>query len=133
MTFNNYVTINDNAGTSLKFKTVFRNWRPAPITPSSSRVVLSGDLDVTFGAATLKSWMGELVAPVTADGSGWGTIADLRTLLKKRQVFTFTDHDATAYSNTHILGPFIERSLMLKWDSAANVVYVTVKILSKVT
>jgi hypothetical protein len=126
---NDYVTIND--GTPLKYATVQKNWRPEIIVPGTERVLLSGNLDATFGPASFMSWSGEIVAPVTANGAGWGTLATLRTALKKRQLVTFTDHLGTAYSNCYFRGPFTERHLQPVWDAATNICYVKVQILAK--
>ncbi len=125
MAFNNYITLD-----SLKYKTTHKSWRPAPNVPSTGRVLLSGALDVTFGAVALNTWNGEIVAPVVADAAGWGTIADLRAALAKKQIFTFIDHYGTSFS-VYAQGPFTERSAAPDWSVNENVVYVTVKLMGK--
>jgi hypothetical protein len=131
MPFNKYILIDDNAGTALKFKTTHRTWKPAPEVPSTARQLLDGNLDVTFAASGLVRWQGEIAAPVTPEGAGWGSIADLRALLAKPQTFTFTDHYGALYAGAYFKGPFPQRSLMPDWTAADNVVYVQVTILAK--
>lgn len=123
---NDYVSID-----SKKYHTTARSWRPSPITPSTTRLLLSGNLDAAYGPATLLQWEGEVCGPVTSPGTGWGTISDLRTSLAKRQKLTFVDHYGTSYTGSVITGPFKERSLIPKWDSSDNVIYVLVKVISK--
>lgn len=121
---NDYITFD-----SLKYRTNTK-WHPEPFVPNTSRELLSGNLDLTFGNTSLIYWIGEIVAPVTAPGAGWGTITNLRASLKKRQAFTMTDHYGTSYS-VHALGPFMERSLSPNWDSATNTIYVGVRLKGK--
>jgi hypothetical protein len=118
---NNYITLD-----SKQYKTNGKNWKPEDIVPSTERILLSGVHDVTFAAATLLVWSGQIEAPVIAAGS-WGTITDLRTSLRKRQLLSFTDHYGTAY-NVKATGPFKEDSKSVKWDGNSNVIFVQVRL-----
>ena len=111
----------------LKYRTPARSWAPAEHKPASVKSTLLGEVDATYGSTTTVEWRGEIAAPVTAPGTGWGTIADLRLSLKKRLALSFTDHYGTTRT-VHVLGPFPERSLSAKWDSPSNTIYKTVQI-----
>jgi hypothetical protein len=127
---NDYIIIDDGTN-QYKYATLQRNWLPQPMVPSTSRLLLSGELDTTFASGTLVSWQGEIVAPVTPRAAGWGTITTLRAQLKMLQRHTFSDHYGNAYPNAHFQGPFNERSAIPDWDNVENKFYVTVKILAK--
>lgn len=122
MTFNAYITLD-----GCQYVTSAKTWHPEPVVPATERLNLDGTYDVTFGPGTYLVWMGEIGAPPTATGS-WGTIADLRTSLAKRQLLSFTDHYGTNHSACLCLGPFKERSLAPNWDASGNMIYVTVRI-----
>jgi hypothetical protein len=117
---NDYITLD-----SKKYRTSAKTWHPEPNIPATERVLLNGQMDVTFGKASLLIWIGEIEGPITA-ASGWGTIVDLRTSLLKRQLLSFTDHYGVT-RNIKATGPFKERSLSSKWDGASNTIYVSVK------
>ena len=117
---NPYITFD-----GLKYRTSHKAWRPAIQPMANSRVLANGELDVVHGPTTLYLFAGEICADVTPD-VGYGSIANLRTSLLKKQAFTFIDHYGTTY-RVHALGPFPERSLSPKWDSASNIFYVTVQ------
>ncbi len=117
------------------YRTTSKTWHPEEVVPSTSRPMLDGNLDVTFGKVTLVEWNGEIVGPVTADatmhgGIGNGTIEDLRVSLRKRQTLSFTDHYGSAFT-VHAIGPFVERSLGPDWQAHSNVVYVKAKLRGK--
>jgi hypothetical protein len=128
---NNYITLD-----TYKYKTLQRAWVPSRNTPSTSRVTLLGDLDITFGHVTLLTYQGELVGPVSvADtskypGGGWGTITELRASLGKKQALAFTDHEGLTM-NVHARGPYPERNLLPDWDNTNNLVYVMVTLVGK--
>jgi len=123
---NNYITLD-----SKKYFTHGKSWHPEPITPQTVRVMLNGNLDVTYGAGSLQIWVGEIEGHVTSPGSGYGTIADLRTSLLKKQTLSFTDHYGTTYT-VAAQGPFAERSLSVKWDGTGNVIFVKTRLIAKV-
>lgn len=119
---NDYITLD-----GFKYITPARNWTVVNGKPGTERYTLSGALDISYGPATPKSWVGEIGGPVTARAAGWGTIADLRTTLAKKESVSLTDHVGTVYT-VHCLGDFSERSLLNKWDSAVNTFYVSVRL-----
>ncbi len=121
---NDYITLDGH-----RYKTSAKTWHPEPNVPGSARILLNGDLDATFGAASVMMWTGEIIGPVTATDP-WGTIADLRTTLAKRQTFTMVDHYGTSYTVV-FQGPFPERSLTQKWDSPTNEIMVKVRVMGK--
>jgi hypothetical protein len=98
---------------------------------ANSRILADGSLDVTHGPTTVYLFQGEIAADVTPD-SGYGSISNLRASLVKKQAFSFTDHYGTTYT-VHAIGPFPERALSPKWDSASNIFYVSVQFKGVVT
>lgn len=121
---NNYITFD-----SKKYITTAKTWHPEPIVPQTIRVNLDGNLDVTFGPASLQVFVGEIEAPVSP-GSGYGSVSDLRTTLAKKQTLSLTDHYGTAHT-VAVQGPVIERSLAPKWDGSSNKVYFKVRLIAK--
>jgi len=121
---NDYLTID-----SYKYRTSHKSWRMSIQPLATSRVLLDGSLDVTHGPTTLYLFAGEIMAEVSPD-TGFGSILNLRATLEKKQAFTLSDHYGTAYT-VHAIGPFIERSLSPKWDSATNIIYVQVQFRGK--
>lgn len=130
MTFNNYIEINDGTNT-LKYKTALRSWQSIPITPSTSRVLLSGNIDVTYGSTSLNTWEGELLVPVTSPGSGWGSISTLRVQLTKKVLFQFRDHYNQLFTSAAIEGPFTEHSIAPDWEASENDILVNIKVTAK--
>ena len=118
---NNYITLD-----SKQYMTNGKTWHMEDFVPSTERILLSGAHDVTFATATVRVWTGQIEAPVSATGS-WGTIADLRTSLRKRQLLSFTDHYGSSF-NVKASGPFKEDSKSVKWDGASNSIFVSVKL-----
>lgn len=120
---NNYISLDGKY-----YFTPFGRWSPPLINkPSTTKVTSDGSTDVTYGPASFLSWEGDIEAPVTAPGSGYGTVSDLMTSLAKRQALTFYDHYNTQYS-VHAIGPFQSSSMSPKWDSASNIFLVTVNL-----
>lgn len=123
----NYILINNK-----RFMTMGKAWEPSINKPSQVRWLLSGARDTTYGPAVSKEWRGQVEAPVIAapdpgDGTAWGTISDLRTLLELREPVTFVDHYGTSYS-ADLLGQFRERSLSTMWDAESNVFRIEVRL-----
>jgi hypothetical protein len=114
MAMNNYVVFD-----TLKYKAPHGNFGPIRNKPATERVTLSGKSDITFGPGTLVEWVGELIAPVTPDGTGWGDIDDLRYSLGKRTYLAFIDHYGVAHT-VYALGAHAESSLTPMWDGASN-------------
>jgi len=107
------------------------NWRPIPTKPFTMRVNLDGSTDVTYGAATINRWDGEIIAPAQAAG-GWGTKATLDTTIAKRSTVAFEDHYGNA-CNVHVLGTFEATSQSPMWDGASNEFLVSVTLLKVAT
>lgn len=124
MAFNKYITLDGK-----KYTTLQRSWSELPFVPMTSRVLLSGDLDATFGPSSLTEWSGEIVAKVTPE-AGYGSPTDLYATLKKTSAVNFTDHRGTNYTGVHV-DPQKMRSLLPDWEAASNEIYITVKILGK--
>lgn len=124
MAFNTYITLDGKY-----YKTLQKNWRELPIVPSTARLLLSGDLDVTYGPTDLMIWEGEIAADVSP-ASGYGSDTDLYTTLRKTTTVDFTDHRGTTYSDIHIEATNA-RSLLPDWDNVNNTIYVAVKITGK--
>jgi hypothetical protein len=120
-----------------RFRALQKAWQPSGPVPATVRVTLHGDLDITFGPRRLKNWIGQLVAPNTADpaptdGSGetYGTAADLRTLLDFKAAVTFKDHLGVTYNPAGLIGSGRERSLLPDWDNPGNKFYIEVEIVA---
>jgi hypothetical protein len=122
MAIRDYITLD-----SLKYHTPAKAWEPVPNRPISVRRTLLGAADAAFGPISWREWQGDIRAPVTAEAAGWGTIANLRTSLAKRQALAFVDHYGNA-CNVVVMGPFPERSIMNVWDDPANSFFVTVAL-----
>ena len=117
---NDYITLD-----GYKYRTAFKTWRPAILPMANSRILANGALDLVHGPTVVYIFAGEITADVTPD-SGFGSISNLRATLEKKQALSLTDHYSTAYT-VHAIGPFPERSLSPKWDSASNIFYVSVQ------
>lgn len=120
---NNYITLDD-----LDYKTKASDWTPVTVKPAMARTLLSSEVDVSYGPGVFKEYRGVIIAPVSDPGGTWGTIADLRTSLEKRQGLNFTDH----YGNegvAHVFGEIPEQSLSPMWDQGANEFYVSVRVI----
>jgi len=124
MAFNSYVTLDGK-----KYKTLQRSWQEMPSVPKTGRLLLSGDVDVTFAANPIMEWEGELAAAVSP-ATGYGSPADLYTTLEKTTALSFTDHRGTAYSNCYVEATKM-RSLLPDWEDTNNIIYIFVKILAK--
>jgi len=122
---NNYITLDTK-----KYATPANNWHCITRKPNTARFTLQGDLDVTYGPAVPVYWEGEIIGPVTARATGWGTIANLRTSLAKQESLNFTDHYGSSYT-VHSIGDLQERSLSNKWDDPTNVLYISVKLVKE--
>jgi len=127
MAINNYISINDGSNT-YKYKTTSRSWKYQPEQPSSMRLRLDGNIDITYGPALVHSWEGEIIAPVATQPAGWGTVATLRTQLAKKVVFQFTDHYGATFTDTAIEGPFREDSIQPDWASNENEILVKIRV-----
>ena len=114
----------------LRYVTPSKAWEPSETKPSTLRVTLSGALDVTYGPAILLEWRGEVEAPVTAI-TLYGTITDLITSLRKKQLLTFKDHYGTSYS-ADISGQMVRRSHSAGWSASSNIWFVSVTIKASV-
>lgn len=119
---NAYVTLDGK-----KYPALADNWAPAMSKASTVRYTFAGATDVTYGPATPVGWEGTLVADVTSRGTGWGSVADLRTTLAKRQAVTFVDHYGTNHS-VHITGIVKEMSRSRMWDAATNSIFFSVSL-----
>lgn len=116
---NAYITLD-----GYKYATPHKTWRPGIYPLVNSRILLDGTLDTTWGADTVIIFQGEIAADVTP-ASGYGAPTNLRASLKKRQHLDLTDHYGDTYDVVAI-GPFAERGLSPKWDSAKNTIYFSV-------
>lgn len=119
---NNYITLD-----SLKYKTSAKSWTPLTGAPRSARITLSGALDSSYADSSAMQWYGEIIAPVTAEGAGWGTIVNLRASIAKTQNLTMIDHYGTSY--TIIIRVAEEYSLSSMWDGAENEWHMDVEVL----
>jgi hypothetical protein len=119
---NNYISLD-----GLKYYTPNKYWSPVEDKPATIRQTLLGATDVTYGPAVFCEWRGQIEGPVTPKDGTWGSITTLRTTIAKMVAVAFVDHYGTGM-NVHALGPFQERSLSPRWDSASNSIYVTVRI-----
>lgn len=121
---NTYITL----GTK-RYKTVAKSWRPEILKPTAVKHSLDGELLATFGPTNVLRWSGAVIGPVTPENSQYGSIEDLRTLLKTRQVVTFVDHYGSSYGAV-VLGPFVEQSLQNVWDAPGNKIYVGIQVVA---
>lgn len=123
---NNYITLD-----GYKYATNANKWEEVTFKPATVRYTLSGNLDVTYGDAAPREWLGEILAPVTARGEGWGTITTLKATLVKKSAVTFVDH--YDYScDVHCVGEQRGRSLMPRWDDPQNVFFMPVRLVEEV-
>lgn len=120
---NNYVTFD-----TLKYKAPHGAFGPIRNKPMTERITLSGASDVTYGPGTHIEWVGELFAPVTPEGTGWGDISDLRASFEKREALPFIDHYNNA-TTVYASGPHGEISLTPMWDAASNEFRVSVRFI----
>jgi hypothetical protein len=122
---NNYITLDGN-----KYATLAKTWKPLTVKPSTDRLTLQGNIDVSYGPGVVKEWQGTIVADVSQRATGWGTVTTLKATLEKRESVSFTDHNGTTYT-VHVLGTFDERSLTNVWDDSQNKIHFNVRILSE--
>jgi hypothetical protein len=120
---NNYITLDDK-----KYKCPAKQWQPVTTKPNSVRVTLLGEVDVTFGSATIREWQGQIEGPVSVPDGTWGTVDDLRATLAKRQELPLIDHFGISHTVVCI-GPFKEEPFMSMWDSASNHFNVSARII----
>jgi hypothetical protein len=124
MTFNAYITLDGNRYAALR-----KSWKPVPVKASQDRLNLDGTRDVTYGPAAFVDYQGELVAATSPSDTAYGSYADLLQTIAKTESVSFTDHFGTTYY-VHVLGPYELRASLPDWDSASNVWYVNVRIVS---
>ena len=113
-----------------KYATLAKSWQPYTLKPNTVRFTLGGDLDITYSAATPVSWEGEIVADVTARGTGWGTIENLRTTLVKKTSVVLIDHYGNSY-NVHPTADIIEKSVLPNWNDPSNSFHVNVVLVKE--
>lgn len=111
-----------------RYMTRAGSWRTQTLKPSTVRYTLAGTLDATYGPAAPYEWIGDIIAPVVAQGAVWGTIEDLRTSLAKVQSLSYVDHYGDVYT-VHAMGPFIEDSLSPMWDGESNEFRVSARLI----
>lgn len=130
MAINNFIIINDGTD-ALKYKTALKSWGSAPVNPNTARILLNGDIDVTYGPGALGNWTGDILCPVDTQPAGWGNIDDLRIQLARRVIYQFTDHYGDLYTKAHIDGPFNEASIMPDWEAGGNDILVRIQVTAK--
>ena len=118
---NNYITFD-----TLKYMAPHLAYAPIRNKPATERLTLSGASDVTYGPGVTLEWVGEIIAPVTPEDTGWGDVDDLRYSLEKREPLALIDHYNVA-SVVYALGPHGEVSFVPMWDAASNEFRVTVR------
>lgn len=118
---NNYITFD-----TLKYMAPHLAYAPIRNKPATERLTLSGASDVTYGPGVVLEWVGEIIAPVTPEGTGWGDVDDLRYSLEKREPLALIDHYNVA-SVVYALGPHGEVSFVPMWDAASNEFRVSVR------
>jgi hypothetical protein len=123
---NNYITLD-----SLKYKTSAASWTVLTGAPRSARITLSGALDSAYNSSNAKQFNGQIIAPVTAEGAGWGTVINFRATAAKTQNLTLTDHHSVSY--TIIMRVVEELSLSPMWDGVENEWHMDVEILAVTT
>ena len=119
---NNYIVLDGK-----RYKTLADTWTPQSVAPSSAEIMLDGALSTTYGPVSVMRWSGDIIAPVTPDGAAYGSVADLRTSLLKREQLSFSDHYGTAYT-VHAELRSGEKSMGPKWDSPSNEIYFDVAL-----
>ena len=122
---NNYIVLD-----GLRFKTPGNNWQPVLNKPASARTTLNGELNVTYGASNMTSWQGTILGPVTPTDSNWGSIDDLRAILRKNESVLVRDH-LNNLGVVHLMGPFSETSISNVWDCPRNEIRVSARIYSE--
>lgn len=120
---NNYITLDGK-----KYKVPSKQWQPVTTKPNTVRMTLLGEVDVTFGGATITEWQGQIEGPVTPQDGSWGSISDLRATLAKRQEIAMIDHFGVACTVVCI-GPFKEDSFMSAWDASSNHFNITARVI----
>jgi hypothetical protein len=120
---NAYITLDGK-----KYKTPQKSWTPTELKPATVRVTLLGAMDATYAPATILVWQGEIEVPFQTSESGFGTISDLETSFRKRQLLSFQDHFAVATYQADVSGQMVKRSNTPKWDGTSNKFFVVVTI-----
>ena len=124
---NDYIILCVRGGTHKKYRTPADKWLPISTPPASHRFTLLGVLDTTYGASTMKSWEGELIAYNTP-ATGFGTPTELMTVLTSKAELYFQDHFG-AQQYVRAFGSFVARYLNPVWDSASNKAYIPVQLI----
>lgn len=117
---NNYITLD-----SKKYHTL-EGWAPDTVRPSKFDTYLNNKTGAVYGHTSYRQWSGQIIAPYTSPGTGWGTIADLDTTLAKKQNLSFTSHDSIIVTVNVVSSG--RKSLIRKWDAASNKWYVSITI-----
>jgi hypothetical protein len=102
-----------------KYHTAAESWEPNEERPMVIRRLMSGSSNVTFGPATFTGWRGTVLVDVTP-AAGFGSIDNMRTTYRKRQVLSFTDHYGTV-CNVVIDRGVGEKSISPMWTAVDNV------------
>lgn len=118
---NNYITFD-----TLKYKAPHLAYAPIRNKPATERLTLSGASDVTYGPGIVLAWIGDILAPVTPEDTGWGDIDDLRNSLDKREPLALIDHYNVA-AIVYVMGPHTETSFVPVWDAASNEFRVSIR------
>lgn len=101
-----------------KYHTAAENWEPNEERPMVIRRLMSGSSNVTFGPATFTGWRGIVLVDVSPAG-GFGSIDNMRTTYRKRQVLDFTDHYGNSCSVVIDRGVG-EKSISPMWTAVDN-------------
>lgn len=118
---NNYIVLNGK-----KYKTLAADWTPVPIKPATSRYLLSGAVDVSYGPGVYREYRGVLLVP-QAPAEGWGGRADLEAAFEQRRGLDFTDHEENVRV-VHLFGELPRQSISPRWDSPSNEFRVPVRL-----
>ena len=96
---------------SKKYATIYKSWKKRRAKPGTHRRTVDGSADVTYGPSGWDEWYGLIRAPITSPGTGWGTYAELVTMLNLRRGLTFKTHDSAAVEATaHVINEYSEDS-----------------------
>jgi hypothetical protein len=125
---NSYILLGTTILLAKKYKTPAKFWQVVPVKPAMFRYTLLGAADVTYGPGDYVEWQGQIEGTLSPDTvNGYGTLAELRAILKTKGEVSYQDHYGTAYQ-VHLMGPFPECSLHPVWSDPSNKIYIQVRI-----
>ena len=92
--------------------------------PGTVRFTIEGTMDGTYGPGVFYNWQGEIRVDATP-AAGYGSLANLKATLVKRQGLGFVDHWGDNYL-VHIVGEMPEKYLTPDWAGSLGIIQVRI-------